>query len=117
MALHAGGLTTITRWLSQRVFRRACYELAERTGGTVTEFRFAEDVTPNFDQGIITYQDQVVTVVCVRDSMLFALAKPRVIDTVGAREVGPLTFVDLPDLVAALAALHLHAGRQRSRVA
>lgn len=89
----------------QRTFRRACYELARRSDGTVSEFRLAAGVGPNFDQGVITYRDRTVAVVWVRNSMLFAVAQPRVIDTIGARETGPLTFVDEPDLVAILADL------------
>ena len=31
-----------------RVFRRACYDAARRTGGNLIEFRLADGVTPNF---------------------------------------------------------------------
>jgi hypothetical protein len=89
-----------------RNFRRACYEVARRTGGRVTEFRLAEGVTPNFHQGVIAYHDHTVAVVCVRDSTLLAVAEPRIIDFADdARESGPLTFVDAPALVAVLAEL------------
>ncbi|GAA2714751.1 hypothetical protein Apa02nite_096130 [Actinoplanes palleronii] len=40
--------------------------------------------------------------VCLRDAPLMALAVPRVIEFTPAREAGPLTFVELPDLAAAL---------------
>jgi hypothetical protein len=87
-----------------RNFRRACYEAARRTGGTVTEFRLAADVTPNFHQGVIVYRDHTVAVVCARNSALLAVAEPRINDVVdGVGDSGPLTFVDTPSLVAVLA--------------
>jgi hypothetical protein len=86
----------------RRMFRLACYELARRTGATVSEFRFAEGATPNFDQGIVTYRGRTVAVVRARDSALFAIAEPRVVDPAGAGDAGPLTFVDEPVLAAAL---------------
>ncbi|MDI6102165.1 hypothetical protein QLQ12_26450 [Actinoplanes sp. NEAU-A12] len=87
-----------------KAFRRVCYEVARRTGGELTEFRISDEPTPNFHQAIITYSSRNVAVVCVRDAPLLALAVPRVIEFTPAREAGPLTFVDLPDLVAALKA-------------
>lgn len=86
------------------MFRRVCYELARLTGGTVSEFRLTRGCAPNFEEGIIAYCDRTVAVVHIRDSMLFAVADPRIIDH-NATEAGPLTFVDEPALVAALAAL------------
>ena len=89
-----------------RNFRRACYEAGRRIGGKVLEFRLADDVTPNFHQGLIAYHDRTVAVACTRDSAMLALAEPRAIDfAAGTGESGPLTFVDGPELVAALAAL------------
>ncbi len=89
-----------------RDFRHACYAAARSTGGKVIEFRLANDVTPNFHQGLIAYRDHTVAVACTRDSAVVALAEPRTTAFVdGARESGPLTFVDAPELVAALAAL------------
>ncbi|RAS68447.1 hypothetical protein C8D87_102512 [Lentzea atacamensis] len=89
-----------------RNFRHACYEAACRTGGTVTEFRLAGDVTPNFHQGLIAYRERTVAVACTRESAVLALAEPRTISFVdGVQESGPLTFVDAPELVAVLAAL------------
>ncbi|WP_036509510.1 hypothetical protein [Nocardia aobensis] len=87
-----------------RAFRRACYDAARRTGGTVVEFRVADGVTPNFHQGIIAYGDQQVAVVAVRHSTMLAVAEPRTIDCAdGVTESGPMVFVDAPELVGALA--------------
>lgn len=87
-----------------RNFRHACHTAARRTGGQVVEFRLADDVTPNFHQGLIAYRDQTVAVVCARDSATLAVAEPRSIDFVeDAGDSGPLTFVDAPALVAVLA--------------
>lgn len=86
----------------RKAFRRVCYEAARRTGGDLTEFRISGHVTPNFHQGIVAYADRTVAVVCVRDAPLLAIAVPRVIEFTPARESGPLTFLDLPDLAAAL---------------
>ncbi|MEU6559421.1 hypothetical protein [Nocardia nova] len=84
-------------------FRRACYEAARRTGGTVIEFRLAEGGTPNFHQGVIAYRDRHVAVVALRDSAVLAVAEPRVIDfDDGAIEAGPLIFVQAPELTTAL---------------
>jgi hypothetical protein len=70
----------------------------------VVGFHLADDVTPNFHQGLIGYRDRTVAVVCARDAAVLAVAEPRTIEFVdGARESGPLTFVDVPDLAAALA--------------
>lgn len=89
-----------------RSFRHACYAFARRTGGEVIEFRLADDVTPNFHQGLIAYRERTVAVACTHDSAVLALAEPRTIDFVdGVGESGPLTFVDAPELVAVLAAL------------
>ncbi|GIJ50944.1 hypothetical protein Val02_78300 [Virgisporangium aliadipatigenens] len=85
-----------------KAFRRACYEAARQTGGELTEFRISDHPTPNFHQAIITYSHRNVAVVCARDAPLLALAVPRVIEFTPAREAGPLTFVDVPDLVAVL---------------
>jgi hypothetical protein len=87
-----------------KAFRRTCYEAARRTGGELTEFRISDEPTPNFHQAIIAYPERNVAVACVRDTPLLALAVPRVIEFTPAREVGPLTFVDLPDLAAAVEA-------------
>ncbi|MFR9770566.1 hypothetical protein [Nocardia sp. SC052] len=79
-------------------------EAARRTGGTVIEFRLAGNATPNFHQGVIAYHDHHVAVVALRDSAVLAVADPRVIDFDDAAiESGPLTFIEAPDLVAALA--------------
>lgn len=89
-----------------RDFRYACYAAARRTGGNLIEFRLAGDVTPNFHQGLIAYRERTVAVACTRDLAVLALAEPRTIDFVdGIRESGPLTFIDGPELVAALATL------------
>lgn len=69
----------------------------------MTEFRIANDVTPSFHQSIITYQDRSVSVVCDRNSPLLAIAEPRVTEPDGSTEFGPLTFLDLAELAAALA--------------
>jgi hypothetical protein len=87
-----------------KAFRRACYEAARRTGGDLTEFRIVDEPTPNFHQAIVTYSSRNVAVVCVRDAPLLALAVPRVIGFTPGREADPLTFVDVPDLAAALEA-------------
>jgi hypothetical protein len=78
-------------------FRRACHGAAQRTGGTVSEFRVSKEPTPNFHQGVIAYADRSVAVVCLRDSPVLALAVPRLIDSM-PRQWGPLTFVDDPGL-------------------
>lgn len=70
------------------------------------EFCLADDVTPNFHQGLIAYRERTVAVACTRDSAVLALTEPRTIDFVDSvAESGPLTFVDAPELVAVLAAL------------
>lgn len=67
-------------------------------------FRIADEVTPNFHQGVIAYRDHCLAVVSPRDSAVLTVAEPRVIDFAdGAREAGPLTFVDAPELMAVLA--------------
>ena len=38
------------------------------------EFRLADDVTPNFHQGLIAYRERTVAVACTRDSAVLALA-------------------------------------------
>lgn len=85
-----------------KAFRRVCYEAARQSGGEVIEFRISDGPTPNFHQGIITYPDRSVAVACLRDTPLLAVAVPRVIEFDLTRESGPLTFVDLPSLAAAL---------------
>jgi hypothetical protein len=86
-----------------KAFRRVCHEAARRTGGEVTWFRISNEPTPNFHQAIVVYPGRTVAVVRVRDTPLLAVAVPRVIAFAPARESSPLTFVDLPDLAAALA--------------
>jgi hypothetical protein len=88
-----------------KAFRSACHEVAQRTGGELTEFRISDDPTPNFHQAIIAYPHRKVAVACVRETLLLALAVPRVIEFTPAREMGPLTFVNLPNLAAALEGL------------
>lgn len=89
-----------------REFRRACYTAARDTGGRIIEFRIADYVTPNFHEGIIGYRDRTVAVVCTRDSDVMAVAEPRNIDFVrGIVDASPLTFVDAPELAAAVAVL------------
>ncbi|GAA1595753.1 hypothetical protein GCM10009678_92150 [Actinomadura kijaniata] len=90
--------------VSIREFRRTCYAVTRRTGGQAVEFRLAEGAIPNFHQGLIAYRDHTVAVVCSRDLAVLAVAEPRIIDFAdGAAESGPLTFVDVPALTAALA--------------
>ncbi|MFI6296612.1 hypothetical protein ACIBEJ_33830 [Nonomuraea sp. NPDC050790] len=87
-----------------REFKRACITSARLTEGRLIEFRLADDVTPNFHQGLVAYHDHTVAVVCPRDLAVLAVSKPRTIAFVdGARESGPLIFVDVPALAAALA--------------
>ncbi|MGW4468018.1 hypothetical protein [Micromonospora sp. NPDC004704] len=88
--------------LDVAMFRRVCYEAARRAGGKVIEFRISAGVTPNFHQGIIVCQDHTVAVTCVRGAALLAIAVPRDFDSTPARESGPLRFIDMPDLAAAL---------------
>ncbi|WP_067830849.1 hypothetical protein [Actinomadura kijaniata] len=89
--------------MSVREFRRACYTAARRTGGKVVEFRLAKGVAPNFHQGLIAYRDRTVAVVCARDLAVLAVAEPRIIDfAADGAESGPLTFVEVPALAAAL---------------
>jgi hypothetical protein len=85
------------------MFRQVCYEAAKRTGGKVIEFRISDGVTPNFDQAIVTYSDRTVAVVCLRDAALLAVALPRSPQFTPARDSGPLTFIDMPELRAVLA--------------
>jgi hypothetical protein len=92
------------RVIDLREFRRACYEAARRTGGSVPEFRYSDGmVIPNFDQGVISYGDRTIAVVCMRHSgvPLLAVAEPRVF--AGAGEWGPLTFVEAPEVIGVLA--------------
>lgn len=86
-----------------KAFRRACYDAARRTGGQLAELRISGQPSPNFHQGIIAYADRTVAVVCLRDTPLLAVSVPRVIEFMPVRETGPLAFIDLPDLTAALA--------------
>ena len=86
-----------------KAFRRVCYMAARRTGGEVVEFRISNEPTPNFHQAVIAYRDRTVAVACVRSTPILAVALPRVIEFTPARECSPLTFVDVPDLAAALA--------------
>ncbi|MDX6481827.1 MAG: hypothetical protein QOG85_2337 [Gaiellaceae bacterium] len=70
----------------------------------MVEFRIADDVTPNFHQGIVAYRDREVAVVCTRDSAILAVAEPRNIGFPdGVQDSGPLRWVDAPELAAALA--------------
>lgn len=85
-----------------KVFRRACYDAAQRTSGKLSEFRISNELTPNFHQGVIAYADRTVAVACLRNVPLLALAVPRLIDST-PRDWTPLTFVDVPVLTAALA--------------
>jgi hypothetical protein len=86
-----------------KAFRRVCHNAATQTSGTLTEFRVSTDVTPNFHQGIVSYPDRTIAVVCIRYAALLALAAPRVIEFAPTRDTGPLTFIDDPELAAALA--------------
>jgi hypothetical protein len=88
--------------LDLREFRRVCYRAAHRTGGKVIEFRISNEVTPNFHQGIIAYRDHTVAVACVRNAVFLAIAVPRSLEFAPARDSGPLTIVDVPDLATAL---------------
>jgi hypothetical protein len=83
-----------------REFRRACHEAARRTGGRIVEFRIADCVTPNFHQGVLDHGGHRVSIVCTRDRAepVVAIAEPRPLDG-----MGPLTFVEAPELVAVLA--------------
>lgn len=87
-----------------REFRRACHEAARRTGGRIVELRIADGVTPNFHQGVVDYGGRRLSIVCTvdRTEPVVAVAEPRAIDAT-AVDVGPLTFVDAPELVTALA--------------
>jgi hypothetical protein len=84
-----------------KVFCRTCHLVATRTSGRVAEFRIADQVTPNFHQGIIDYRDRSVAVVLARDTGAVAVAEPRVV-TGRFLEAGPLTFIDFPELIGAL---------------
>ncbi len=84
------------------MFRRVCYEAACRAGGKVIEFRISGGPAPSFHQGVIAFQNQTVAVACVRGAALLAIAVPRDLDFTPARESGPLSFIDIPDLAAAL---------------
>lgn len=89
-----------------RDFRRACHTVARRIGGKVVGFRLATGVTPNFHQGRVSYSGRTVAVVCTRDTAILAVAEPRSLEFVdGVRESGPLNFVDVPELSAALGEL------------
>lgn len=81
-------------------FRRACYEAARRTGGRIVEFRLADGVTPNFHQGVLDHDGRHRSIVCTTDrpEPVVAVAKPR-----ATGEMGRLTFVEAPELVAVLA--------------
>ena len=50
-----------------REFRRACHEAARRTGGRVVGFRVADEVTPNFHQGVLDHGGRRLSIVCTRD--------------------------------------------------
>ncbi|GLZ76362.1 hypothetical protein Afil01_11690 [Actinorhabdospora filicis] len=74
--------------LDLRAFRRACRLAALATGGQVTEFRYAECVTPSFHQGVIAYPDRTVAVVRLRDEPIPAIAE--------AGDSAPLRYRDMP---------------------
>ncbi|WP_211240953.1 hypothetical protein [Hamadaea tsunoensis] len=68
----------------------------------MTEFRIADGPSPSFHQGIIGYEGRAVAVVWVRDTALLAIAAPRDLAFAPARVAGPLTFLEVPGLAAAL---------------
>ncbi|HEY2695256.1 MAG TPA: hypothetical protein VGJ45_07300 [Pseudonocardiaceae bacterium] len=82
----------------RRTFRTRCHDAARRTGGSVSEFRFADGVTPSFDQAVLDYGDRTVAIIRAHDSASYAIAVPRT----DKHDSGPLTFLDEPALVAAL---------------
>lgn len=87
-----------------RAFRTVCHAVARQTGGSLVEFPAGDGVTPSFHQGVIAYRDRTVAVVGDRVLPLFAVAEPRVRHGTNM-PAGPLTFLDVPDLTAALAAI------------
>ncbi|WP_328606678.1 hypothetical protein OG943_43400 [Amycolatopsis sp. NBC_00345] len=85
-------------------FRRACYVVARSTGATVLEFRLSSGTMPGFDQCLVDWRGRAVAVVRTVEAAVLAIAEPRAIDFAdGHMEWGPLTFVDVPELVVALA--------------
>lgn len=85
-------------------FRRTCYVGARSTGATLLEFRLSSGAMPGFDQCLLDWRGRTVAVVRTVAAAVLAIAEPRVIDfALGHGEWGPLTFVDVPELVAALA--------------
>ena len=85
-----------------RAFRRNCYELARRTGGSVQGFQMSDCVAPNFHQALIGYPDRTVSVICHRDRPLLAIAEPPDVDN-RSRDTGPRTFLEAPSLADVLA--------------
>jgi len=77
-------------------FGALVHEAARRTGGRVVAFVAAEGVTPNFHQGVITYRDRTVAVLCSRDDGSVAVAESY------TEPMAAPVFVDEPDLVAVL---------------
>lgn len=96
---------TPTGVLDVREFRAACHAVARQTAGSLVEFRLARCVTPSFHQSVIAYRDKTVAVVCDRNEPLVAIAAPRVVESVGALDANPLTFLDVPELISALATI------------
>ncbi|MDX8145766.1 hypothetical protein SK854_26905 [Lentzea sp. BCCO 10_0061] len=76
-------------------FKALAHEAARRTGGRLTAFTPAQDVTPNFHQALITYRDRTVAMLCSRDDGSVVMTEP-----FGVRSDWSLAFVDEPELAA-----------------
>ncbi|MFJ5990911.1 hypothetical protein [Lentzea sp. NPDC092896] len=76
-------------------FKSLVHEAARRTGGRLSAFTPAEDVTPNFHQALITYRDRTVAMLCSRDDGSVVLTEP-----FDVRADWSLAFVDEPELAA-----------------
>jgi hypothetical protein len=80
-----------------RDFSKACYAAALETGRRVLEVVEGNQTTPNFHLALVERQGVTVTVLANREVPLLAISPPR-----DANVSGPLSFLDVVDLAAAL---------------
>ncbi|MCU1681395.1 MAG: hypothetical protein JWQ81_2134 [Amycolatopsis sp.] len=80
-----------------RDFSKACFSAARATGRQVLEVVEATQPTPNFHLALLEHRDVTVAVLANREVPLLAIAPPP-----AAGQAGPLSFLDVVDLAAAL---------------
>jgi hypothetical protein len=80
-----------------RDFSKACYAAALETGRRVLEVVEGNQTTPNFHLALVERHGVAVAVLANREVPLLAISPPR-----DANLSGPLSFLDVVDLAAAL---------------